>query len=171
MTNITKNIVRGEDGVYRWVYELNLYTNPIILFLIWKIFGYICLGMWLLMLLLAAAEGNFAEDFLDISQTCFFFTLGFFTLFRAKVGQHLHGDFLLGEAFDFHHETFFVQAHQADGVAFAPRAARAANAVYVVFRNVRDFVVHDVRQLVNINAARCNISSYQRTQFASFKAC
>lgn len=42
--------------------------------------------------------------------------------------------------------------------------------MYVVFWNVRDFVVHDVRQLVNINAACCNISSYQRAQFASFKS-
>ncbi len=60
---------------------------------------------------------------------------------------------------------------QADGVAFTARTARAANAVHVVFRNVRDFVVHDVRQLVNVDATCCNISSYQRTQFASFEAC
>ena len=80
MNNMTKNIALGEDGVYRWVYELNLYTNPTIIFLIWKIFGYICLGMWLLMLLLAAVEGDLAEEFFDISQTCFFFTLGFMTL-------------------------------------------------------------------------------------------
>jgi hypothetical protein len=81
MTNITKNIVRGEDGVYRWVYELNLYTNPIILFLIWKIFGYICLGMWIIMFLLNMGDNGFWWDgFFDMMQGCLLFTLGFFTL-------------------------------------------------------------------------------------------
>ncbi len=80
MNNVTKNIALGEDGVYRWVYELNLFTNPTIIFLIWKIFGCICLGMWLLMLLLAAVEGDFAEDYFDITQTCFFFSIGFMAL-------------------------------------------------------------------------------------------
>ena len=81
MTNITKNIVRDEDGVYRWVYELNLYTNPTILFLIWKIFGYICLGMWVIMLLLNMGDNDFWWDgFLDMTQACLLFTLGFFAL-------------------------------------------------------------------------------------------
>ena len=81
MTNVTKNIALGEDGVYRWVYELNLYTNPTIIFLIWKIFGFICLGMWLLMVLLDMGEKDFWWDgFLDLTQGCLFFTLGFFAL-------------------------------------------------------------------------------------------
>ena len=33
MDNVTENIDLGEDGVYRWVYALNLYTNPTIIFL------------------------------------------------------------------------------------------------------------------------------------------
>ena len=80
MNNVTKNISLGEDGVYRWVYELNLYTNPTILYLIWKIFGCICLGMWLFMLLIAGFDGNLMEEFIGITQTCFLFTLGFMAL-------------------------------------------------------------------------------------------
>ena len=50
MNNVTKNIALGEDGVYRWVYEMNLYRNPTILFLTWKIFGYACFVFWLLVM-------------------------------------------------------------------------------------------------------------------------
>jgi len=34
------------DGKYRWVYELNMITNPIIAFTVLKIFAFIVLGMW-----------------------------------------------------------------------------------------------------------------------------
>jgi hypothetical protein len=56
-----------------------------------------------------------------------------FAWLGAKAFQNLDRNFLLGEAFDFHHETFFVQAHQADGFATGAGTACAANAVHVVF--------------------------------------
>ncbi|MBO4837972.1 MAG: hypothetical protein J5493_01200 [Lachnospiraceae bacterium] len=34
------------DGVYRWIGELNLYKNPTILFMLWKIFFFICIGIF-----------------------------------------------------------------------------------------------------------------------------
>ncbi len=80
MDYVSKNITLGEDGVYRWVFELNLYKNPTILFLIWKIFGCICFGIWLFILLLAAFKGHFTRDFLDITLGFFLFTLGFMVL-------------------------------------------------------------------------------------------
>ena len=81
MSNVTKNITRGEDGVYRWVYELNLYTNPTILFLIWKIFGVICLGMWILMVLMDIGDSDFWwAGFFDVTRACLLFTLGFLLL-------------------------------------------------------------------------------------------
>ena len=81
MSNVTKNITRGEDGAYRWVYELNLYTNPTILFLIWKIFGVICLGMWILMVLMDIGDSDFWwAGFFDVTRACLLFTLGFLLL-------------------------------------------------------------------------------------------
>lgn len=81
MQNVTKNIALGEDGVYRWVYELNLYTNPTILFLIWKIFGFLCLGMWILMVLLDIGDSDFWwSGFFDVTRACLLFTLGFLLL-------------------------------------------------------------------------------------------
>ena len=59
-----------QDGKYRWAYELGLFSNPTILFLIWRIFAGIGVGMWLLMFVLAVVDnggdvigtaGDFAE--------------------------------------------------------------------------------------------------------------
>ena len=55
MSHVSKNITFDSDGVYRWAYELNLYKNPTILFLIWKIFGGILLALWLFMVVLEDA--------------------------------------------------------------------------------------------------------------------
>ena len=35
-----------DDGKYRWVYELNLYKNPTVFLLVWKIFFLIFLGIF-----------------------------------------------------------------------------------------------------------------------------
>ena len=37
-------VVLCPDGVYRWIYELNMYRNPVILYTVLKIFG-ICVGI------------------------------------------------------------------------------------------------------------------------------
>lgn len=79
MQNVTKNIALGEDGVYRWVYEMNLYTNPTILFLTWKIFGYACLGLWLLIMVFTYDDDFFWDGFLQSVQ----FFLIFLALFAA----------------------------------------------------------------------------------------
>ena len=34
---VTENIYLCPDGVYRWIYELNMITNPTILFTVWKV--------------------------------------------------------------------------------------------------------------------------------------
>ena len=34
------------DGKYRWVYEMNMLTNPVIFLTVFKIFFYIVLGLW-----------------------------------------------------------------------------------------------------------------------------
>ena len=119
MSNVTKNITLGEDGVYRWVYELNLYTNPTIIFLIWKIFGYICLGMWLLMLLLAAAEGDFREEFFDITQNCLLFALGFMML--CLVGYLVYAMIMGGK----YCVLFEMNEHGVNHIQMKPQVKKA----------------------------------------------
>lgn len=41
---LSPNILREPDGVYRWVYELSLFKNPTILFMLWRILGGIFAG-------------------------------------------------------------------------------------------------------------------------------
>jgi len=78
MNRVTKNITFDSDGVYRWAYELNLYKNPTIIFLIWKIFGFILLGLWLFMVLLEFIDDSLSlETLLDISEVMLLFGLGF----------------------------------------------------------------------------------------------
>ena len=85
--------------------------------------------------------------------------------------RHVHArDFLFGETFNIGQKAFFVQAHQAHRLAFFASAAGAANAVHIVFTHIRNFIVHHMRQIVNINTACCNISSYQCPDFARFEA-
>ena len=42
----SKNITLGDDGKYRWTYEINLFKNPMFFLLIWKIFFFIFLGVF-----------------------------------------------------------------------------------------------------------------------------
>ncbi len=51
----------GSDGRYYWLHETLLFRNPMFLFLLWKIFFFIWLGIALLVLFLVVREGNFLE--------------------------------------------------------------------------------------------------------------
>ena len=68
------------------------------------------------------------------------------------------------------HEAFFVQADQADRLAAVAGTAGATDAVHIVFADVRDFVVHHVRQLVDVDAARGNVGRDQHPDVAAFEA-
>lgn len=58
---LSKNIRRYEDGVYRWAYDVSLVKNPVILFMLWKIFGGIAFGLYLFILLITTVEKNFVR--------------------------------------------------------------------------------------------------------------
>jgi len=53
--------------------------------------------------------------------------------FRFESGHHFDFNGLFREALDVLHEAFFVQTHQVDRSAVGTGAARAADAVHVVF--------------------------------------
>ena len=48
---VTENIYLCPDGVYRWFYELNMLTNPTILFTVWKVLA-IAFGIVILLFLI-----------------------------------------------------------------------------------------------------------------------
>ena len=41
-----KEVKLCEDGKYRWVYEMNMITNPTIFLTVLKVFFWIIVGMW-----------------------------------------------------------------------------------------------------------------------------
>lgn len=54
---VTDNIILGTDGKYHWYYEFKLLRNPTILFLLWKIFFWIFIGIWLFVSFLHFYDG------------------------------------------------------------------------------------------------------------------
>ena len=95
---------------------------------------------------------------------------GDFVRCGTEAFDHLDRDFLLGEALDVHHEAFFVQADEADSMTFAARATRTTDAVHVVFGDVRDFVVDDVRQVIDVDAACCDVGGDQCADVTGLEA-
>ena len=59
--NLTEDnkIIRGDDGVYRWIYEVNLLKNPVILLLVWKILAISLGGVWVFVTLLSLGDREF----------------------------------------------------------------------------------------------------------------
>ena len=58
---VTENIYLCPDGKYRWIYELNMLKNPVILFTIWKIFGILILIEIAFTFILAVFEGGVSD--------------------------------------------------------------------------------------------------------------
>lgn len=52
-------VTRGEDGIYRWMYEMDMKENRSILYTVCKIMGWICLGLYVMFLLLIGLELGF----------------------------------------------------------------------------------------------------------------
>ena len=90
------NISLDSNGTYRWIYELNLYKNYDILFLIWKIFGYIFWGLWLFMLVLDFFDDNlsFANAF-EITLNLSIFAL--FFMFLCAIGYFIYAFIMNGK--------------------------------------------------------------------------
>ncbi len=54
---VSPGIVRGEDGVLRWVYEMNMWKNPTLVITVWNILLLVALFPAILMFFLSMGEG------------------------------------------------------------------------------------------------------------------
>ncbi len=77
-TALSPNIARTPDGKYRWAYDLSLWKNPTILFMMWKIFGFIFIGIWAFLLIIDLDD--ITERFWDITVVFFWLILFMFGL-------------------------------------------------------------------------------------------
>ena len=53
---LNTRVTLGDDGKYRWTYEMSLFKNPTIFLLIWKIFFFLFLGVSAVVLISDAAK-------------------------------------------------------------------------------------------------------------------
>ena len=90
-----KNIQLCPDGKYRWAYELSLYKNPHILFLVWKIFGWILFGIWVFMLVLQVSDGILSAKEIVIFSLKFLGGIGALVFVLSILGYGLYA-FIMG---------------------------------------------------------------------------
>jgi hypothetical protein len=55
--HVSPGIVKGKDGVLRWVYEMNMWKNPTLIITIWNILLLVALFPAILMFLLSLGDG------------------------------------------------------------------------------------------------------------------
>ena len=63
---VTPNIAKGSDGVYRWMYELNLFKNPTVLITVYKVLLITFAIMLVFFFFISIPGGNFAEQFIGM---------------------------------------------------------------------------------------------------------
>src|SRR5450830_804767 len=73
---------------------------------------------------------------------------------------------LLDQLFDVFQHFVLIHAHQRHGFALGASTAGAADTVHIIFRNVRQIVVHHVWQLIDINTACSDVGGDQYLQGA-----
>ena len=85
-----QTIQRSPDGKYRWEYELSLYKNPHILFLIMKIMGGIVLGIWLFIVILQLFDGVLSFKEMLVFSAQFLGGLGALIFVLCAAGYYLY---------------------------------------------------------------------------------
>ena len=68
------------DGKYRWIYELNMWTNPTILLLVCKIFFWIFVGIWAFVTLITICDDGFDWDVIWGNTWPFLILMGVFAI-------------------------------------------------------------------------------------------
>src|SRR3990167_7970331 len=86
-----------------------------------------------------------------------------------KTQQIAVADLLLGHALNALEQLLFIRCYEGDRLTAAARAASAADAVYVIFFDIRQLEVDHVRQLIDIQAAGGDISGYQNAYLAGLE--
>ena len=87
--------------------------------------------------------------------------------FHGSVVDRLKG--LLGELFNGGHRTVVRCRNEHDGKPLRSRAARAADAVHIVFRHIGHVVIDDDGKLFNIKTARGNVGCHENFALALFE--
>ena len=123
---VTPNIGLGPDGKYRWIYEMSLFRNPSIFLLVWKIFFFICTGIFAMIVIIDAAEGYMDGERALNTLGIFGIVLGVMTalvgisflIYAAIMGGKYIAMFEMDEN-GVNHKQLPAQAKKARGIATA----------------------------------------------------
>ena len=173
--NKTQNtrVTLGDDGKYRWTYEMSLFKNPTIFLLIWKIFFFIVLGIFTFLVLIGSGDSGFWWDgFLDTAKVFGFIFIGMTVLsalgylfYAAIMGGKYVVEFEMDEKGVTHKQTA-AQAKKAEKLGQATMIAGAATGgigtvgagmnaqrteMYSEFAKVRKVKAYPRRNLIKVN--------------------
>lgn len=111
-----------DDGKYRWVYEMNMLTNPTIFLTVFKVFLYIILAGWLIFgTFLYLIHGDF-EGFLDMSK-------GMLVALAIMAGLTLLGVLFLAVLYGGKYVVLFEMDEQEIKHIQLPRQVKKAQAI------------------------------------------
>ena len=125
MQNDDARVRLCDDGKYRWVYEMNMLTNPTIFLTVFKIFLYIILAGWLIFgTFLYLIHGDF-EGFLDMSK-------GMLVALAIMAGLTLLGVLLLAVLYGGKYVVLFEMDEQEIKHIQLPRQVKKAQAISLI---------------------------------------
>lgn len=110
---VTDAVTRQPDGTYTWTYEMSLFKNPTVFFLIWKIFFFIVLGIFVFSTLFEMNATDFWwSGFLSHAKIFGFVFLGMtalvgvsYLIYAAMMGGKYIVDFTMDEMGVNHSQT------------------------------------------------------------------
>lgn len=179
---VTPNITLGEDGKFRWIYEMSLLKNPTIFILIWKIFFFIILGIFAFTLIADAAQGNLdGESALNTLKIFGYFLIGMtvivgisMLIYAAIMGGKYVVMFTMDEE-GINHEQVPTQAKKAKKIGEAAMLAGALSgrfggmsagmasqrtSMYSEFSKVRKVKAYPRRHLIKVRQLLSNNQVY-----------
>ena len=114
-----------DDGKYRWVYEMNMLTNPTIFLTVFKVFLYIILAGWLIFgTFLYLIHGDF-EGFLDMSK-------GMLVALAIMAGLTLLGVLFLAAIYGGKYVVMFEMDEREIKHIQLPRQVKKAQAISLI---------------------------------------
>jgi len=129
---VSPNIVYGSDRKYRWVYEMSLLKNPTVFLLVWKIFFFIFLGIFAIMMIADAVNWGF-EDALKNLPILGYFVIGMtvvvgigYLIYAAIMGGKYIVEFEMDEK-GVNHRQIASQAKKAKKIGQATMIAGMAS--------------------------------------------
>ncbi|MBO4216634.1 MAG: hypothetical protein J5940_01670, partial [Clostridia bacterium] len=130
---ISDNITLFSDGKYRWKYDLNLFTNPTVFFVVWKIFFFIILIMVFIGCLFQLGDGDFFWDGFKTMMGVFGIAVGVMTgvsllgylVYAAIMGGKYRVEFEMDE-YGLTHTQVAEQAKKAKKISALTMLAGAA---------------------------------------------